>query len=283
MFLQVLAGALLASGVLFVVTPRMPTYQINGIHLYDLSISPFLAFDFHLRAGIEVENENFFGADIYSTLMDVYYSDWSGLLTPIGIVKESDNFTTLSSNWAFLYSEEPSSNRSSYVRGASNSDEVKNCNSATFAREPFISILPRTITISEANAISIFLKNLTPRVYLNIIFDAIKSGGSLTMLVSGVAHVQSSFGMPLTLGVVCDNSLSIRWRPFHITSRYCEVKSISMGWKDLQSNAAALRQSTIKAYTEQGRSGVLSQTNNLMTNTAASFTSTEMMTEWHSF
>ena len=231
--LQALAGALVASGVVFVMTPRMPTYQLSGIHLYDFSISPFLSLDCHMRAGIEVDNANFFGAEIYSTLMDVYYTDWHGILTPIGIVQETlDDSSSTSSKWAFMYSESSNNTRSNHrpgKRGTFNTGNTNNDNSTT--RGPFLSILPRAVTISDAHAISIFLKNLTPRVYLSIIFDAIKSGGSLDMLVSGVAHVHSALGLPLTLGIVCDNSLSVRWRPFHITSRYCEVKSIMMGWR----------------------------------------------------
>jgi hypothetical protein len=284
MFLQVLAGALVASGVFYVLTPRMPKYQLNGIHLYDLSISPLnLSFDCHLRAGIEIENENFFGAEIYSAFMDVYYNDWSGRLTPIGFVKEADGDTSLSSKWAFLYSDAPHNNSSNHRQKVQRVVHADTMNNSITSSGPFISILPRTITISEANALSIFLKNLTPRIYLNIIYDTIKSAGSLSMLVSGVAHVQSSFGLPLTLGVVCDNSLNVRWRPFHITSRNCEVKSISMGWKDLQSHAAKLRHFIIQTYTKKGRSGVFSQMNDHLKNVTTMLTSADKITEWHSF
>lgn len=287
MFIQALAGALVASGVFYVFTPRMPTYQINGIHLYDVSVSPYLSFDCHIRAGIEIENDNFFGAKIYSTFMNVYYSDWNGLLTSIGFVKEANVDESIrQSKWALLYSEAPRKNNRSTHHHQQQHDTSqrafhesqsknrtttfksgnKNITSNYSERDPFISILPRTVTISEANALSIFIQSITPRVYLNILLDFIKSGGSLNMLVSGVAHVQSSFGLPLTLGVVCDNSLSIWWRPLHITSTYCEVKSLSMGWKDLQRHAQILRHSTIKAYSEQGRTGVFTQPNELLKN-----------------
>jgi len=284
MLLQALAGALVASGVFYVMTPRMPSYQLNGIHLYDFSISPFLSLDCHLRAGIQVENANFFGAEIYSTLMDVYYTDWSGLLTPIGIVQETpDHAKTASSVWTIMYSQPPNK-RSNHRQKSQSLHKNESFSNNTSSVGPFLTILPRTVTVSEANALSIFIKNLTPRVYLSLLFDVIKSGGSLDMLVSGVAHVQSALGLPLTLGIICDNSLSIRWRPFHITSRYCEVKSIMMGWKDLLENAEVLRHSTIESYSDGGRSGVFSKSQDLLNITHLSTSACgEDITTWHNF
>jgi hypothetical protein len=105
------------------------------------------------------------------------------------------------------------------------------------------------------------------------------------MLASGVAHVQSALGLPLTLGIVCDNSLRITWRPFHITGRYCEVKSIAMGWKDLIQNSAALRHSIIKSYSEHGRSGIFSKDVSLSNgiNNHSLTPSLEELTTWYSF
>lgn len=69
---------------------QMPLYKITTIRLHEIEITLFRRVEdsFTLLAGIEVENDNLVGTDVYETRLDVYYPDWFGKLRHIGVVRE---------------------------------------------------------------------------------------------------------------------------------------------------------------------------------------------------
>jgi len=294
MVLPAISFALFTSSLLYLMTPRMPSYQITSIRLATVNLSYLLRLDCQLFAGIQVENTNFFGADIHAALVDIYYPDWDGTLNHIGVLREVQKKAEVKLCYATATDRNPTG---VILRGRDTSDSVSNESSMCLADDidtkksaPFLTIQPRSITISDADIVSIILKNVGPYTYFNAIKDAIKTGGTIDILISGVAHVKSSLGLPLSLGIICDNTLDLFGRPtVQIAGRRCTVRNVWTGWTSLADHAKLLQQDTMRRYTEEGRSSLFKEDDNGSNEEAAKGSSsvyhmsTDRETHWHYF
>jgi len=173
---------------------------------------------------------------------------------------------------------------------------------------PFFKIQPRGISTSKSDAVTITIDNLRPGVYLNIIWDAIAQRGSLDMSISGAAHIKSQshpLGIPLSLGIMCDNKVNLLRYPIQILGRNCVVRNVSTGWAGLTELASEVREGAMKIFTErdknkdesesEGTVAMDSNANSGTNNDSAGgnverekgletfFKSSEVILDWHDF
>ena len=265
--------ALLAtSSLLFIVTPRMPLYQVTSLQIISLKISSYLKMKISAKilAGVQIENANFIGADLHATIVDIYYPDWNGEFRHIGVLKETNAADTdgekicieKKENEENEKKEGKNENENNIINSSTsiitNNDEEKEddhgiClppdnNDST----PFFTIQPRAVSISNSDAVTIIVNDISPSVYLNLIKDAIVKRGSIEIFISGVAHVKSPLGIPLSLGILCDNTVNLLQMPIQIIGRSCAVKSVSTGWLGLTELAAEVRENAMKLFKERG-------------------------------
>ena len=217
----------------------MPLYNVTSLRLVRFTKSSFFDLEFSAKvlAGIVIDNQNFVGVDIYAALADIYYPDWYGNLQQIGFLRDTTELRKINDKLTC-------SNKKI-------EDDGKVCLSDSSASLPFLSVQPRSITMSDADVVSLFIENIGPKTYLNLLKDAFNSGGSLEILVSGVAHVKSPLGIPLSFGVICDNTVDLMARKIQIVGRKCSVESINAGWKGLSEGSALLRTKTMENYVKR--------------------------------
>ena len=225
-----------------------------------------LAVTTEILAGIQIENENFVGADLHATIIDIYYPDWNGDLKHIGFAKETTTATTtnkasdgemcmkknkdyeeskavvLHKNKKQQMNDKANNNNDDddHNDGICSPDDSTNKN-ANSSSEPFFTVKPRGTSISKSNAVTIFVNDMSPRVYLNFVKDAIMKSGSLELFISGVAHVKTPLGIPLSVGLMCENSVNLKLIPMEILGKNCEVRGMSPGWAGLTEYAAQVR------------------------------------------
>lgn len=196
-----------------------------------------------IMTGVEIENENIVGADIYATIIDVYYPDWSGDLQHIGILKETQ--TTV---------ENRSQCRSDQENGGNDDDVCINPLSPPPPSSPFFTIDAQGTSISQAGAISIFLTDIPPKIYLKILSDMLTTRGVIEVRVSGGAHIRPSLlggSVPLTLGLTCNNDLELFRFPARITGKDCAVRGLKTGWVGLEEYAFELRGQAVRMYDDE--------------------------------
>ncbi len=158
----------------------------------------------------------------------------------------------------------------------------------TPSSSPFFTIQPRGISTSKSDAVTITIDDLRPRVYLNLLKDAIVKRGSLEMSISGVAHVKSPLGIPISLGILCDNTVNLLQYPIQILGKNCVVRSISTGWAGLAELAAEVREGAMKFFTERDGEdpsvdiGVEADKSKI-DDLESFFRSSEVILDWHDF
>lgn len=220
---------------LYFIPPSMPLYTITKIRIKSLKVDFGGRIHATAQAGIEIENDNILGADLHSTMIDLFYADWNGDLQNLGYVTETRRESTLNACDEMTLEDD---------RGVCLSDKGS-------SELPFFSIGARTISKSHPEAITVYLRNIDYKTYLKMLKDAIYSGGHLEIIASGVAHVKSPMGIPLSLGIICDNALNILQFPLKVVGKACVVEGISSGWAGLEETGAEVRDRVKKTHKDK--------------------------------
>lgn len=225
-----------ASIMYYFAAPSMPFYKITNIRLKRLRID--LAGRLHaiILAGIEIENDNIVGADLHSTIVNLYYPDWNGNLQHLGFATETKCIgSSFSSPFSVTHRTEKEDDRGMCLS----------------YQDPFFTVKAKTISTSHPEAVTVYIMDVGYRTYLHMLKNAIYGGGTLDILVSGVAHVKSHIGIPLSLGIICDNTLHLLNYPMQIVGKTCVVEGISTGWTGLVEMSSEVKERVMNSYKDQ--------------------------------
>jgi hypothetical protein len=260
-----LAAAAITALLVLVDPPQMPLYQVASLKIRELTLTSLWTMQISstILAGLQVHNPNVIGVNIHATNVDLWYPDWKGDLQWIGYLtqtEEEDAALHCGQEREMRCLEDEQQQQTTVENNKGKDDGGSQCLNEEWKRlpsEPFVSIHPRSTTISHACAVSIHIPNLSPSIYFRILLDAITRGGEIQILVSGVAHVKSqsistNLGIPLTLGVICDNSIQVTQRPIQIAGRTCVVEGVATGWTALEESTFALRERAKEIYEIKG-------------------------------
>ena len=288
--LSFFATLVATSSILFIIAPRMPLYEVKSLRITGVGFSIFdWTISAKLQAGVQIENANFVGADLYKTVVDLYYPDLNGELRHIGYLTETQNVNNVDVESCRIQNKESDESLMQQQTSTKDKKDYDICLQEKDNHSPIFTIHPRGISISEADALSINVENVSPSVALNLVKDAIKLRGSLDIFISGVAHVKTPLGIPLSLGVFCDNAVNLLQIPFQIVGKTCVVRSISTGWSGLKEHATEIRESALQMYQKYGT--IMSKQKTAKENDsdddedemAKFFNATETIIEWHDF
>mmetsp|Transcript_22446 Transcript_22446/g.33243 ORF Transcript_22446/g.33243 Transcript_22446/m.33243 type:complete len:293 (+) Transcript_22446:166-1044(+) len=240
----ILAFALLTS-IAYYAAPSMPLYSARDIQLISFHFSlRQLTISAKILAGVEIDNENVVGGDLYSAHVDIYYPDWNGELQNIGYLQETKTDIEVCSmdRYGGDKDDDTTSLQKEEDRGVCISEETK--------PSPFFSVQSRGVSTSKPGAVTIYLQNVPPKTYLNVMRHVFTQWGSIVLLVSGATHVKSPLGVHLSLGIICDNELDLTKHPIQIVGRSCIVERISTGWSGLTDLAAEVKDQVQEYYSE---------------------------------
>jgi hypothetical protein len=235
----------IATAIAYFAAPSMPLYSARDIQLkrFRFSFTEWTV-SLEILAGVEIDNGNIVGGDLYSTLVDIYYPDWNGHLLNIGYLRETKQEIT----------DYPKCEDTNITGGKNAIDQEDHgiCipNKKYLNSQPFFTVQSRGISTTEPGAITIYLNRIPPKIYLNIVKDIIRRWGSMNLLVSGVAHVKSPLGLPLSLGVICDNYLDLTKLPLQVVGKECIVERISTGWSGLEELALEVKERILGYYVD---------------------------------
>ncbi len=218
--------------IAYFASPSMPMYSARDIQIVAFRVSlTNLTISAKILAGVEIDNGNIVGGDLYSTLVDVYYPDWNGDLQSIGYMQETETKQCKKDDLTLK-------NQSEYDDGE---EDHGKCIPEETNPLPIFTVQPLGVSTSKPGIVSIYLRDLSPAVYLNMVKDLIWQLGSINLLVSGGAHVTSPLGLPFSLGIICDNVLDLTKHPLQIIGLTCSVESISTGWYGLKALASEVK------------------------------------------
>lgn len=258
---SIVIAASASLALFFTVAPSMPLYSVKDIQLdhFHISLFRWMEISAKLFTGMEVHNDNVLGADLYSTHVDIYYPDWYGVLQHIGYLEETERFGKggdcnphEEDDRGMCLPDKTTSGRTS----TSSTTIIEN----TITPTPFFSVQSRGMSTSNPGAITVYVQHVSPSTYLNILKHIFLQWGKIDILVSGVAHVKTPLGIPLSLGLVCDNVLdagriafrSQDRRSLKIVGKTCAIEKVSTGWTGILEMAAEVKDRVMEKYSVKG-------------------------------
>jgi hypothetical protein len=278
MFFSAIAGTLSLSLALFLLSPRFPDYQISKIRVLSVSLSHLLLrwmITCTVVVDVEIENANFIGAFVHSTIMDLYYPDWEGVLQPIAALRDKHTYEyqfpqhNVHNDWMNRYEnktytpilsrgQDPENiyNRHSHVKLLVNDSfqELMEQQVEGAIPSPFF-LPPRTKALM--NDAIIVVSEVGPRISLPLLLEFFRSPfGEIRMLSAGVAHVKASIGLPpalpATVSVMCDHRINALVFPARIIDRTCSPVEIFPGWLNKEEQRFRLQKVITARYKAYG-------------------------------
>lgn len=233
-----LLPVLSAVGILaaFLLYPRLPqyTFQIRSVWPTWYEEAGIRA---KLGSNIYLVNDNNIDIDIYGLSFDLYYPDrWAAKSESDGI----DVPMELLGNVQDPSRLEASSSSFDDDNAGGKKRRKKQRLWKLKARQPFET--KDTVLMNPIGGLG---------VTASIVWDMLTSGLEVHLPSTGVIHIKASGQMPLTLNIVCDNTLDA-WN-MEMKGVHCDLDSLDVGWKHMETSLADL-QSKLPRAVDGGQS-----------------------------
>lgn len=224
--------AALSTAVFQVFKPRLPPYnmQIVGLPVPYYIDGEFMA---QLQAKVSMHNDNFIGIDVHSLAFDLFYpSTFGGELTHIGRVHDGNK-----------------------QHKSEECVQDKVCRKEKGLDEP-VWALPARAEFETTDHVftTVKLWGLI-RTFLLLVWNLIRGGGKLVIPTTGVMQVKASSSTPVTMSMICDNSLDV-WT-LVLVGVECTLNSIDVGWLELDGTIDKLQEEVLATLIPNATGGVL--------------------------
>jgi hypothetical protein len=205
-------------GVYQVLKPRLPQYtiQIQSFFPKFLSGHHHSKLAYQLTSDIQMHNNNFISIHIYALTFDLFYPDWQQQqqqLHHVGQVTDS--------------------------RQQQQQQQHKDDKLDTENFDLPLWVLPPRQQFQTTDEV-IMIPHGGTQVLSSLSWDTLSQGGTIQIPLSGVIHIKADGKIPVTMGMICDNLLTM-WQ-LQIQGLSCQITSLELGWSDMDVTGGRLRQ-----------------------------------------
>ena len=184
-----------------------------------------------IHAKVDLHNDNFIGIEVHSMAIDMFYPTWHGELKHIGRV----------------YDHKRRFKNSECLQDTTCRKENK-LDEAVWAMQPKadFEIMDTVYATVEAQGMA--------QTIFSLVWNLIKSGGHLMIPTTGVMQVKASSATPVTMSMICDNSLNVF--TLILESVECALNSIDVGWVEMD-DAINNLQVDVLSYLKPNENGTI--------------------------
>ncbi|CAB9520808.1 expressed unknown protein [Seminavis robusta] len=211
--------------------PRLPPYSLQIVKVPVPSVINGEIFTM-LTVKVRLHNSNFIAIDVHSLAFDLFYPDYYGALTHIGRVYDHNiqhrNEECLSDD---LCRRDKGLDKAVWALQARGDFDVSDKVFASLGARGLLRTLP------------------------SLVWNSFQGGGSLVIPTTGVMQVKASSSTPVTMSMICDNSLNL-WT-LVLVGVECTLNSIDIGWIGLDATADKLQAEVLSTLKANATGGVL--------------------------
>lgn len=185
-----------------------------------------------LNSNVRLHNENFIGVDVHALAIDMFYPTLGGELTHLGRVYDHK----------IEHKTEECIN-------------TPECRKEKGLDQPVWQLNPRAdfeVTDSVFANMKVYGVMST---FLSVTLNAFRGRGSLIIPTTGVMQVKASSSTPVTMSMVCDNSLNL-WT-FVLVGAECSMNSLDIGWLELDRTTDRLQEEVLATLKANSTGGIL--------------------------
>ena len=223
--------AALSTAVFQVFKPRLPPYslQIVGLPMPSYVDGEIMT---KLTSRVRLHNDNFIGIDVHALAIDMFYPTLGGELTYLGRVYDHK----VQHKTEKCLSE-------------------PQCRKDNGLDKPVWELQPRAdFQVTDQVFASMRFSGVMYTIF-SITFNLIRGGGSLVIPTTGVMQVKASSSTPITMSMICDNSLNIFTRV--MVGVECSMNSIDIGWLELDGTSDKLQEEVLITLKANSTGGIL--------------------------
>lgn len=232
MFLKVVATlAAFSTAAYQVFKPRLPVYSMQIMRFPTPSYTDG-EFMTQIHAKVNMHNANFIGIDVHSLAIDMFYPTWYGELKHIGRV----------------YDHKQQHRKPECLEDVACRKE-KGLDEAIWALQPRADFEIKDIVYATVESNGII------KTFFTLVWNLIKSGGHLVIPTTGVMHVKASSTTPITMSMICDNSLNVF--TLLMVGMECTLNSVNVGWIELDGAIDKLQNEVLSYLIANITGGVL--------------------------
>ena len=223
--------AAFSTAVFQVFKPRLPPYSMQIIRL---PMPSFIdgTFMTQLHANIRLHNDNFIAIDVHSLAFDLFYPTFGGELAHIGRVYDGNK-----------------------QHRTEKCVHDKECRKEKGLDKPIWALQPRADFETIDNVFATMKLWGLIRTFFSVIWNLIQSGGHLVIPTTGVMQVKASSSTPVTMSMICDNSLNV-WT-LVLVGVECTLNSLDVGWLELDGTIDKLQVEVLSTLIPNATGGVL--------------------------
>lgn len=160
-----------------------------------------------LHAKVRLHNDNFIAIDVHTLAFDLFYpSSFGGELTHIGRVFDGKR-----------------------KHRTEKCVEDKICRKENELDQPFWALQPRSEFETTDNVFATLSLWGLLRTIFSLLWNIFQGGGKLVIPTTGVMQVKASSSTPVTMSMICDNSLNV-WT-LELVGVECTLNSLDVGWR----------------------------------------------------
>lgn len=214
--------ALLVLPAMFMVHELMPKVPLFNVQVMNLPWLSWKSGEIHttLKADVHMENVNYVKTDIHAIAFDVYFPTFQGDMQHIGHVRDKAHYK------------------------ASTEHKTIDTKSITTPETPLWTMHARkTFKTQDDMHMRVPPKQML-RSIGNLLWQAIKGRGIITMPATGVAHVKASNSAKVTISMICDNEMNVF--TMNMQGRKCTLDKLVTGWIHMDDEADRLRAHTLR-------------------------------------
>jgi len=229
--LVVASLAAFSTAVFQVFKPRLPPYSLQIIKL---PIPSYIDGQImtQLTSKVRLHNDNFIAIDVHSLAFDLFYPTFGGELVHIGRVYDHKKKMKTEKCLA-----------DTQCRKDNKLDE------AVWALQARSDFETTDDVFATMNMSGLFT------TVASVVYNLIKSGGHLVIPTTGVMQVKASSSTPVTMSMICDNSLDI-WTLVMVGVE-CSLNSIDIGWLEVDGAIDKLQEEVLANLVPNATGGVL--------------------------
>lgn len=223
--------AALSTAMFQVFKPRLPPYSLQ---IVGLPIPSYVGGEVMTRmtSRVRLHNDNFIGINVHSLAIDMFYPTWGGELTHIGRVYDHK----------IQHKTEECMN-------------APQCRKEKGLDKPVWELHPRADFHITDNVFASMKFSGVLYTLSSITYNLIKGGGSLVIPTTGVMQVKASSSTPITMSMICDNSLNIFTRV--MVGVECSMNSLDIGWLELDGTTDKLQEEVLSTLKANSTGGIL--------------------------
>lgn len=220
-----------AAGLFQIFKPRLPPYSMQ---ILNFPIPSYVdgGLMTQLKSRVRLHNDNYVSIDVIYFAIDMFQVGWNGNLVHLGRV--------------FDHKRPHSSTECIQDKECRKEHELDKAVWAMDPRSDFETIGSVYTTMEPMGLISSLP---------NIIWNLFKSGGSMVIPTTGVMLIKASSSTPVTMSMICDNSLNI-WTLLMVGVE-CSLNSIDVGWLPLDKTIDKLQVEALSSLKANATGGVL--------------------------